>query len=55
MDERPVGSVEARMSEDRLLDGEGASTTGDEVEMKDVSSHSKSSWYLFLLTIGVGG
>lgn len=55
MDERPPDPIESRMSEDRLLDGEGDRTTGDGVDMEDVLSKPRSGWYLFLLTLSIGG
>lgn len=55
MDERPLDPIESRMSGDRLLDNERGGTTVEEVDMEDVSSKPKSSWYLFLLTLSIGG
>lgn len=55
MDEHSPDPVEPRISEDRLLDGEGSTSGIDDLGIEDVSSESKSSWYLFLLTLGIGG
>lgn len=55
MDEHPPDPVESRISRERLLEEEETRRLGDEVDVEDVSSKSKSSWYLFILTLGIGG
>ena len=52
MDGRPSDSMEPRVSGDRLLDG---GFIDDEVGIEGVGLESKSSWYLFLLTLSIGG
>ncbi|KAK2766036.1 hypothetical protein FQN54_007551 [Arachnomyces sp. PD_36] len=50
MEERPPDPIE---SGDRLLDGEDATPAYEEVE--EATLKSKSSWYLFILTLSIGG
>jgi hypothetical protein len=55
MDEHSPDPTESRVSQDSLLDSENAVHVDDELDIEDVGLESKSSWYLFLLTLSIGG